>query len=517
MKNTLKLLLLILIIFAVFLGLRFLSDAAFYTGLFELEHTSILGIFSVLFTLSAFFIGFVIFLENRQPTKTLTWLIVLGIFPVFGFFAYLLFGQNFKRKRMFQKKALLDEQAFLQHKGEESRPENRISVKRHQELLFRLAQKLGTLNISFHTETKVLTNGDETFSAIKKVLNKATRHIHMEYYIVRDDKIGTEIKDILIRKSLEGVEVRFLYDAVGSWRLSKKYIEELKEAGVDVIPFFPVRLPILNDKINYRNHRKIIVVDGNEGFVGGLNIGDEYLGKDEYFGFWRDTHLYLRGGEAVQSLQLIFLQDWFYMTGEVVMHPSYLAAEKVEGENLGGVQLVAGGPDNKWDTIKHLYFAMIASARESIWIATPYFIPDDDILSALKVAALGGIDVRLLVPSKPDKRTVFYASRSYFPELLEAGAKIYEYQKGFLHSKIVIVDSDLASIGTANMDLRSFHLNFEVNAFLYDTHSIQKLVQDYEEDLTVSRQIHMETFKKRRLVMRIVESTYRLLDRKSVV
>ncbi|MBO9128644.1 cardiolipin synthase [Bacillus sp. 165] len=512
MKNILKLFFLIFIIFTVFLGLRFLTDTTFYTGLFHLEHSSIFGIFSVLFTLSAFLIGFVIFLENRHPTKTLTWLIVLGIFPVFGFFAYLLFGQNFKRKRMFQKKASLDEQAFSQHKGDEERNDSKISVKKHQELLFRLAQKLGALNISFHTETKVLTNGEETFSAIKETLNKAVRHIHMEYYIVRHDKIGTEIKDILIRKSLEGVEVRFLYDAVGSWKLSKRYVEELKEAGVRVIPFFPVRIPILNDKINYRNHRKIIVVDGNEGFVGGLNIGDEYLGENEYFGFWRDTHLYLRGGEAVQSLQLIFLQDWFYMTGEVIMNPSYLEPEQVAGEKFGGVQLVAGGPDNKWDTIKNLYFAMISSARKSIWIATPYFIPDDNILSALKVAALGGIDVRLLVPSKPDKRTVFYASRSYFLELLEAGAKIYEYERGFLHSKIVIVDKDLASIGTANMDLRSFHLNFEVNAFLYDTPSIVKLVQDYEEDLKVASEIHMETFKNRRLVMRIVESTYRLLS-----
>ncbi|MEH6889139.1 cardiolipin synthase [Bacillus sp. JJ864] len=511
MKNTLKLLFFLVGLFTVFISLRLFIDVTFYSDVMGIKDISFLGILSILFTISGFLIGFVIFLENRHPSKTLTWLMVLGIFPVVGFFAYLLFGQNFRRKRMFQKKALLDEQAFLQYKGHEYDQDRILKKHGHQELLFRLADRLGALNISFHTETKVLTNGKETFQAILDGLKKAKHHIHMEYYIVRDDKIGTKIKDILIQKAKEGVVVRFLYDAVGSFKLSNTYIEELNKAGVEMVPFFPVRFPILNDKINYRNHRKIIVVDGNEGFVGGLNIGDEYLGENKYFGFWRDTHLYLRG-EAVRSLQLIFLQDWFYMTGEAVLTPDYLQADVVKEEEHGGVQLVAGGPDNKWETIKHLYFAMIASARKSIWIATPYFIPDDDILSALKVAALAGIDVRLLMPSKPDKRTVFYASRSYFPELLEAGVKIYEYEKGFLHSKVVIVDSDIASIGTANMDMRSFHLNFEVNAFLYDTNSIRKLVTDFEEDLQVSNEIHVDRFNNRRLVMRIVESTYRLLS-----
>ncbi len=281
-------------------------------------------------------------------------------------------------------------------------------------------------------------------------------------------------------------------------------------AGVEIVPFFPVRFPVLNDRINYRNHRKIIIVDGNEGFVGGLNIGDEYLGKNPYYGFWRDTHLYLRG-EAIQSLQLLFIQDWFYMTEETLQDQKFLSAEPVPVDR-GAIQLVAGGPDSKWETIKILYFAMISSARKSIWIATPYFIPDDDILAALKVAALAGLDVRLLVPSKPDKRTVFYASRSYFPELLEVGAKIYEYKNGFMHSKIVIVDSELASIGTANMDMRSFHLNFEVNAFLYDTSSVHELVRDFENDLLVSEEMDYEQFKNRAFVLRIIESTYRLLS-----
>nr|WP_316252520.1 cardiolipin synthase [Bacillus aquiflavi] len=380
----------------------------------------------------------------------------------------------------------------------------------HQRKLFYLAQKLGNSPISFATATKVLTNGDETFSHILAALKKATHHIHLEYYIVRHDEIGQEIKDILIEKAQEGIKVRFLYDAVGSWQLSKRYIQELKDGGVEMVPFGPVRFPVLNSKFNFRNHRKIVVIDGSLGFVGGLNIGDEYLGKVESFGFWRDTHLMVRG-EAVRSLQLIFLQDWYYMTSESLLTIEYLSPELEENIH-GGVQLIAGGPDTEWSVIKNIFFSMISTAKKSVWIASPYFIPDEDIFSAIKVAALSGIDVRLLVPKKPDKWIVFHASRSYFPQLLQAGVKIFEYEKGFMHSKIVIVDDELASIGTSNMDMRSFHLNFEVNAFLFRTRSTQSLVNDFINDLRHSKLIESETFNKRHLGIRFLESTSRLLS-----
>ncbi|HAQ08339.1 MAG TPA: cardiolipin synthase, partial [Bacillus bacterium] len=341
-------------------------------------------------------------------------------------------------------------------------------------------------------------------------LKKATHHINMEYYIVRNDQIGEEIKEVLIEKARQGVKVRFLYDSVGSWQLSKKYVADLSNAGVEMVEFGPVRLPFLNSKFNFRNHRKIIVIDGTVGFVGGLNIGDEYLGRDAGFGFWRDTHL-LVSGEAVRSLQLIFLQDWYYMTNQSLLTSDYLSPALVE-TNDGGVQMIAGGPDNEWSVIKNIFFSMISSADKSVWIASPYFIPDEDIFSAIKVAALSGLDVRILVPKRPDKRIVFFASRSYFPELLEAGVKIYEYEKGFMHSKIVIVDGQLAAIGTSNLDMRSFHLNFEVNAFLYKTASTEKLVFEYENDLLDSKEIHMDVFNKRNLGYRLLESTSRLLS-----
>lgn len=472
----------------------------------------LVGGVSLLFSLSALFIAIVIFLENRQPSRTVTWLILLAIFPVVGFFFYLMFGRNQRKKNTFIEKAIMDEQALDRIEGNKPLNEKELGkMGGNHQLLFRLAHHLAHNPISFATETKVLTDGKETFAHILKALEEANNHIHMEYYIVRADEIGNKIKDILIKKAQQGVKVRFLYDAVGCFQLSKSYVQQLTDAGVEMVAFAPVKMPLINHKVNYRNHRKIIVVDAQLGFVGGLNIGDEYLGKNEYFGHWRDTHLFVRG-EGVRSLQLIFLRDWYYMTKEPLLTQSYLSPDLPIGERLGGVQMIASGPDTRWEVIKKLFFSMITSAKKSIWIASPYFIPDDDILSALKIAALSGVDVRILVPNRPDKKVVFYASRSYFPELLDTGVKIYEYNRGFLHSKIIIVDQEIASIGTANMDMRSFHLNFEVNAFLYKTNSVHTLVSDYIYDMEHSTIISSEQFQKRSLVKRIIESTSRLMS-----
>ena len=501
MKNTVKVLL-----FLAILALLF-----YLTNTYEYILSGFFGYLSIVITLTVIVIGFVIFLENRHPTQTLTWLVVLGGFPLLGFIFYLLFGRNYRKEKMFRKKYFLDRQTFLQYEGQDPVSQEKIrQTGEHQKKIFHLAQRLGNSPISFGTETTVLTNGDETFHAILEELKRAVHHIHIEYYIVRDDHIGQQLKRVLIEKAREGVKIRFLYDAVGSWRLSTEYIRDLTTEGIEIIPFGPVKLPFLNSKFNFRNHRKIIVIDGSIGFVGGLNIGDEYLGLNSSFGFWRDTHLRLKG-EGVRSLQLIFLQDWYYMTNESLLTPEYLSPILEENRH-GGVQLIAGGPDNEWSAIKNIFFAMITSAKDSVWIASPYFIPDEDIFSALKIAALSGVDVRLLVPNKPDKRIVFHASRSYFPDLLEAGIKIYEYEKGFMHSKIVIVDEELASIGTSNMDMRSFHLNFEVNAFLYRTKSMEKLVKEYLNDLQDSTEIDSVLFKKRHFGYRLLESTSRLLS-----
>ncbi|MDQ0230612.1 cardiolipin synthase [Metabacillus malikii] len=500
MKNTFRLLLFIGLLAAMILLTK------------SLWGDFVVGTVSIIFTLSIIFICIVIFLENRHPSHTITWLVVLGGFPLIGFFFYILFGRNVKKRRLFAKKALTDERVFLEIEGNHSSYQDKMAhMGEHQQLLFKLAHRLGHSPVSFGTRTKALTNGAETFDHIFNEIKKAKHHIHLEYYIVRHDQIGQQLKEHLIEKAKEGVEIRFLYDAVGCWKLSNSFFKEMRAAGIETVPFLPVRFPLLNNKINFRNHRKIIVIDGVTGFVGGLNIGDEYLGKNSQFGFWRDTHLLIKG-EAVRTLQMIFLQDWYYMTNEKLLSETYLASPKEKPEETGGVQLIAGGPDNKWDVIKNLFFSMIISAKQSIWIASPYFIPDEDILTALKVAALSGLDVRLIMPKHPDKKIVYYASRSYFPELLDAGVKVYEYEKGFLHCKIIIVDNELASIGTANMDMRSFHLNFEVNAFLYRTGSTQTLVNEYLHDINQSKQIMKIDFSKRPFYKKLFESTARLLS-----
>ncbi|MBD8138701.1 cardiolipin synthase [Bacillus sp. CFBP 13597] len=467
--------------------------------------------FSLILTIFLVIIGFNIFLENRDPIQTITWLVIFCAFPFIGFIFYFLFGRNFRKDRIFRKKYFLDKQTFVKISGEAGYNERIMEMGEYPQQLITLANRLGNSPVSFTTETRVLRNGEETFSNIIEELKKARHHIHLEYYIVRDDRIGGLLKDILIQKVKEGVKVRFLYDAVGSWKLARSYIDELKNAGAEMVAFGPLHLPLLNNKFNFRNHRKIIVIDGSVGFIGGLNIGDEYLGQDQKFGSWRDTHLIIKG-EAVRTLQLIFLQDWYYSTNNSFLSDEYLMTGMPNHHGYGGVQLIGGGPDSEWTIIKSIFFKMITSAEKSVWIASPYFVPDDNILQALKVAALSGLDVRLLVPKNPDKRIVFHASRTYFPELLASGVRIFQYKEGFMHSKIIIVDDQMASIGTTNIDMRSFHLNFEVNAFLYRTESAQQLVNDYMEDIKVSKEVEIDEFSKRNFGLKLLESTCRLLS-----
>ncbi|MBD8498165.1 cardiolipin synthase [Paenibacillus arenosi] len=469
---------------------------------------------SILTPLAVLTLAIIIFMENRHPSSTMAWLLILALIPVVGFVFYLLFGQNYRKRRKYSKKAKRDkeEYAFLKAQWIESQYSAREFTAEQRKLLL-LMNRISNSTVSFSTETKVLTNGEETFSALLHELRMAQHHIHMEYYIYRDDDIGREIQQILIEKAKSGVHVRFMYDAVGSVYLKNSFVKELREAGVQVAVFGPVRFHLVSNKVNYRNHRKIVVIDSSVGFMGGLNVGDEYLSRNKTYGFWRDTHMIVRG-EAVQTLQAIFLKDWRHMTKEKVVEPKYFVSCNTlnpEAEH-GAVQIIASGPDQEFQTMKNLFFSMVTSAQKSIWIATPYFVPDEDLLTALKVAALSGLDIRLLFPAKPDRWLPFLASHSYFPGLIESGVKIYEYEKGFLHSKLVIVDGEIATIGTTNMDMRSFYLNFEVNALLVRTDSIERLVTDFERDLQSAARINEEQFKKRKKRTRFLESLARLFS-----
>lgn len=482
----------------------------YYVG-FDLLGPTTGTIISIFSTLSVISIGFIIFIDNRQPAVTMAWILLLALLPVVGVFFYFWFGQNVFKRHKYEKKAKRDRQVYqmIENAGMQTALDLSSLREDHQRLL-QLSQRLAVTPVSQATETTILTNGGQTFTALLEALETAEHHIHMEYYIYRADDIGTRIQQILIEKAQAGIEVRFMVDAVGSMQLPRLFLQEMREAGVQVGIFGEARILLLSSQVNYRNHRKIVVIDGNIGFIGGLNVGDEYLSRSQTYGFWRDTHMQIRG-EGVRTLQIIFLQDWLHVTGETCLDQVYFSPRLIASQH-GAVQMIASGPDNDLRVLKHVFFSMITSAKRSVWLATPYFIPDESILTALRMAALSGLDVRILFPGKPDKRLPFYASHSYFVTLLEAGVRIYEYEKGFLHSKLLIVDGEIATIGTANMDMRSFHLNFEVNALLVETESVHQMVRDFERDLNSASLIIQDRFARRKVVQRLVESAARLIS-----
>jgi cardiolipin synthase A/B len=342
------------------------------------------------------------------------------------------------------------------------------------------------------------------------VLNAAESSIHIEFYIVSDDKIGNRIKDVLIKKAQEGIEVRLVFDDVGSWSLPKKYINSLKQAGVSVHSFMEVKFPLLTSKVNYRNHRKIIVVDGKVGFIGGINIADRYLEGNKELGPWRDTLIKLKG-EAVNSLQAIFLVDWYFVTGQDISDQSkYFSSQEVKSYHP--IQITASGPDSDWASIMQAFFLAITKAKHHIYIASPYFVPNESILTALKTASLSGVDVRIMLPGKSDSTVVYWSSLSYVSELLDAGIKVYLYQNGFNHSKILMIDSSFASVGSANMDIRSFEDNFEIAAIIYDEHLTTFIENSFLNDLSKSKLVTEQEWSLRSHKYNLKESIARLFS-----
>lgn len=466
-----------------------------------------------LFRVNILWIGLVIFLENKNPSRTLAWLLVLVLIPVIGFFIYILFGRSYRKKRQAKAKILSDSdrmqkaaevQTGLLEFMDLPNSENPAN-KRLMQLLLTNAKA----PFSMSNEVTVLTNGISKFDRLFGCIRAAKDHIHLEYFIIKDDRIGNELKDLLIQKSKEGVKVRVVFDDVGSLALGKKYLRALKLADIETFAFFKVPLPLFSRDLNYRNHRKIAIIDGEVGFVGGLNIGDEYIGNSEKFEFWRDTHLEIKG-EAVYALQTIFLNDWNYVSKQYVQGGRYYPEVRVKNTSL--VQIAASGPDSEWKSILQAFYKMISNAVDKIWITTPYLVPEESILMGLKAAALSGIDVKIIIPSQPDHFFVYWASQANIQDLLEAGVKIYQYKNGFIHSKILIVDRLAATVGTANLDIRSMEINFEVNAFLYDVDVIIRLEEDFIQDLEDSLAYEIDVFKKRKVYRRFLEAMGRLVS-----
>ena len=460
------------------------------------------------------FTVFMVILENRDPVKTISWGLFIILIPGIGIIGYLIFGQNYRKVKIFSRKELVDlerisslsrdqvdelpHQKFLENK--------KINEKRN---IITLLLNNSKALLTQYNKANILNNGEETFGSIIKALNKAKNHIHMEFYRWESDNIGNRIKDVLVKKAREGVTIRIIYDDVGSWKISKKYLRELKNEGIKTYAFMPVRFPYLTSKANFRNHRKIIVVDGKIGFVGGFNIADKYIHGDPKIGFWRDSHLRLEG-ESVHSLQMIFLIDWYFVSRIIIGHqPRYFPDHKVNEECL--IQITSSGPDSDWSSIMQAYFAAISTAKENIYISTPYFSPNPSILTALKTASLSGVDVKIILPARSDSTIAYWNSISYIGELLDAGIGIYLYEKGFNHTKIIMVDGVFSSIGSANVDYRSFDLNFEVNALIYnETHTIS-LENDFRKDLKNCHLVIPGEWKKRPLKQKISASLARIL------
>ena len=469
---------------------------------------------SVLYLITVVFVAFLIILENRNPEKTISWILVLILLPFIGIVIYLFFGQEYRKTKMYSRKGLKDLEKLrnLTMEQLDNLPLHSVqfsdklySKKRLMNLLLSNSNAILTND----NEVQILRNGEETFPEIFRTIEQARHHIHLEYYIIEDDKIGNYLRELLIRKAQEGIEVRLIFDDVGSWELKKKFIRSMSDAGVKVDCFMKVRFPMLTSRVNYRNHRKILVVDDEIAFVGGLNFADRYLDGVPGIGPWRDTHLKVIGGGAT-ALQIIFMADWYFVSKEILKGDEYF--RPFESGNGKLVQMTASGPDSDWESIGQAYFAAIASATEYVYISTPYLMPTADIVTALKTSALGGIDVRIIVPGLSDAITPKWGTNSYIEELLEAGVKVYFYRAGFTHSKVIITDGVFSSVGTANLDFRSLETNFEVNAMIYDEQIAGILAAQFLEDQEKSEMIILEEWQKRPRINKIKESFSRILS-----
>lgn len=456
-----------------------------------------------------------IFKYRRSIQSTISWVLLLVLFPIGGFVLYNLFGRGLKKSRKFKLKKEEDiafRDNFLKNEFDlYSYQQDTVDIlKKHSDMIRMFCN---TDNVAFTDGNKVdiYTESNEFFSALLESIENAKYSINIQFYIFKSDSIGTQIINLLEKKQKEGVRVKILYDAIGSRTLKYKVFNKLVALGGQVEAFLPHKLKKLRFNINYRNHRKLVIIDDSIGFIGGFNIGDEYLGRCAKFGLWRDTHLKIEGS-ATTYMNLRFMMDWRFASNEDIDLTSYLYKPTKKVGSVS-VQIVSSGPDTDLEEIKYGYIKMMQSAKKYIYIQSPYFILDETLLNTLKLAIFQGIDVRIMLPSKPDHPFVYWASWSYAGELLNLGAKVYLYsEKAFLHAKTVVIDDEVCSIGTANMDIRSFSLNFEVNAFVY-SQELSKLQRElFESDILNSVELTKEVYKSRNLTIRFKESISRLLS-----
>ena len=430
--------------------------------------------FLVVYSVTILGIVLVIITDNRNPLKTLPWIVVLVLAPVVGLVFYFFFGQNLSKQRIISRRT---RKRITMQLEEPEHPEGPGIPPRYRPLASLLLNTLHSVPL-YGSRIAVYTDGRSKMEALMEEIARARHHIHIQYYILNDDQTGCRLRDALVAKAREGVRVRILYDDVGSRGAKNSFFKGMRDAGIEVYAFLHVKFPLFTSKVNYRNHRKIVVIDGRIGFIGGMNIADRYVRGTEW-GSWRDTHFRIEGS-GVAGLQIAFLSDWSATTKRHIAGPEYFPAAKRYTDDI--LQIVAGGPFGKWRTLLQAESYAVANARRRVWIQTPYYLPSDVLNTALQTAALAGTDVRLMLPARSDSKLIDLASHSYLDDMMRAGVKILFYEPGFLHSKLLIADDALTVIGSANMDFRSFEHNFEVNAFVCDEEFTARMAAIFDSD-----------------------------------
>ena len=449
-----------------------------------------------------------VLMDNKQPEKTMAWILVLCFMPIVGIIFYLFFGQNTRKEKVISERSmdLLMKRSMLEFAEQEN-----LHIPRRNRPLMKLFTNQNWALPFKDNEVSIFTDGYEFVSTLLYNIGQAQDHIHLDTYIIEDDPLGNLVADALIDKARQGVEVRLLYDDVGCWRVKDRFFNRMKAAGIQVYAFMPVRFPAFTGKVNYRNHRKLCVIDGKVGCIGGMNIALRYV-KGTARQTWRDTHLCIRGG-AVYAIQRAFLVDWYFVSRTLVTDRRYYPPVDKTIDNNCLTQIVTSSPVSPWPDIMQGYVRVLLQAHRYVYMESPYFLPTEPVLFAMRTAALAGVDVRLIVPRHGDAKLVEWASRSYLMEVIEAGVKVYLYEPGFNHSKILVSDDNLSSCGSTNIDFRSFENNFEANAFFFNEGMALRLKKVFLTDQAQSTLVDdVSYFIKRPFLQRLLESLVRLLS-----
>lgn len=462
-------------------------------------------LFQLLYAITALGVIVVIVSENRNPVKTMSWILILLFLPLFGLIIYYFFGEDGRKKRLISHRMFnrLSQKAIdrIEPSGEPIAPEEYNS-------LVNLLHNLDHSPLYSGNKITFYSDGLSKFEALFEEIEKARKYIHIQYYIFMDDEIGYKLRDLLIKKVKEGVKVRLIYDDVGSWNAKRSFFKDMQKEGVEVQAFLKVAFKLLTSRVNYRNHRKIVVIDGVVGFVGGMNVACRYI-KGIKTGIWRDSHIKIEG-EAVAGLQTSFIVDWNYSHKEFLSDDIYFPKVQEQGDNL--IQIATSGPMGQTQNIHLAIVHAIYNAKKYIYIQTPYFIPTDNLLTAIQTAAIRGVDIRVMIPRHSDTTFVHIATMSFISELLRVGVSVYFYEAGFLHSKLTVIDDFLTITGSANMDVRSFEHNFEINAFIYNEESTQIAKEIFFNDMNDSTLLNVDYWNKRSWISKVKESIVRLFS-----